>query len=60
MPDSDKDFKTEAAKALDHIQSIIDRIEANGGTTVGYVRTRIAWVIGILCAFFGFIAGHIR
>jgi hypothetical protein len=60
MTNRDRKFKTEVEKTIDDMQEIIERIGTHHDSAPGYMGIGMAWVLGVECLLFGFIAGFIR
>ena len=46
-------------KALGAINQILSSLNADTGKAAGWIKTYMAWAIGLGCFLVGFIAGHV-
>jgi hypothetical protein len=60
------EIKTDATKALADVKGVIAdvdkdaaKVEAAEVSASGWVKTHVAWVIGLGCALVGFLAGYL-
>jgi hypothetical protein len=60
MSNDARKVKSEIDRATEELQEIIDRIETHHDVAPGYMGLGMAWVLGIECLLFGFIAGYVR
>lgn len=52
--------KTDAQRALEEVQAIVDRLDCDEASTVGFVRIRVAVIMSLVVGLAGFILGHVQ
>lgn len=57
MADEPK-IEESANEALARVQAVADKLTADAKSGEGWVKTHVAWVIGICCLIVGIVIGH--